>query len=854
MKIVVSLAIGLVLLVGVILALPFLIDLNRYQDQYKPLIEEALNRKVQLQDIRLTIWPRLGARIGGVTILDDPAFGAGPFVSLTSLDVGVKLLPLLSKQVEVEEISLRDPVVTVITNKDGVMNVSTIGARTASSSPIEPGAVPPPVGNPLQILALFAVDRVSIKGGALTYRDLSTAPVTEYQAQDFELLLQSVRLGQTPSIHLKATVLPYNLPVTLDGGFGPLVETLEVQQYDFALGFGKIALAVKGALVGGRLDATVSAPAINTADLPVTLPLQKPLVIKDLLVTAKAPYPFKQGASPLELADISNLSLALIMGNSSVQVKGTVLNGQANVTVSSPSLSTADLPVAVPLAKPVELRDLFITGKTRVPFNSTAPPLELADVSDLRVAVALGQSQIHVKGTVLNGQAAMTVSSPSVNTADLPIALPLTKPVEMKNLTVTAKTRAPFNPAAPPLEIADVSDLRVAVALGQSLVHLKGTVLNGQANVTVTSPSVNTADLPVAVPLAKPVEFKDLSVTAKTRVPFKPTAPPLEIADISDLRLGVILGKSEVSVKGTLLGGHANVTLSSPAVQTGDLPVETGLAKSVELRNLLVKADLKGTNARLSNASFQLFDGQFKADGELSTGSPAPPFRSKVKIDGLQLGPALAAISPDSTVSMSGTAAMDLAVTGRGFTMPDLTKALEGPGHLRIKNGKIEGINLMEEAVTLLKVAGLSPDRLKTTAFSTIETDVMIQQGLVNVQKLLIDSHDFQATGAGTVGFDQALNLAVNLHLSPTLSQKLAASSPVARIALKEGRLRLPFRITGTIQAPAYGLDTKELTGKVQEQVKEKVNEAVKGLIEGTTNPKDLQQQGKDLLKGLLGR
>ncbi|MEK7726735.1 MAG: AsmA family protein [Nitrospirota bacterium] len=854
MKIIVSLVVGFVLLVGVILALPFLIDLNQYQDRYKPLIEEALNRKVRLQDIRLTIWPRLGARVGGVTILDDPAFSAETFVSLTSLDVGVKLLPLLSKQVEVEEISLHDPVITVITNKDGVMNVSTVGARTVSPSTAETGTVSPPGGDPLQILALFAVDRVSIEGGQLTYRDLSTAPATEYQVQDLELLLQSVRLGQTPSIHLKATVLPYNLPVSLDGGFGPLVETLDVQQYDFALGFGKIALAVKGALVGGMLDATVSAPAINTADLPVALPLQKPLLIKDLLVTAKALYPLKQGVSPLELADISNLSLALIMGHSSVQVKGTVLNGQANVTVSSPSLNTADLPVAVPLAKPVELKDLTVTAKTRVPFKPTAPPLEIADVSDLRVAVALGQSLIHVKGTVLNGQATMTVSSPSVNTADLPIALPLATPVEFKDLTVTAKTRMPFNPAAPPLEIADVSDLRVVVALGRSLLHLRGTVLNGQATATVTSPSVNTADLPVAVPLAKPVELRDLTVTAKTRVPFKPTAPPLEIADVSDLRLGVILGKSVVSVKGTVLGGHANVTLSSPSVQTGDLPVETGLAKSVELRNLLVNADLKGPNARLSNASFQLFDGQFKADGEMSTGSPTPPFRGKVKIDGLQLGPALAAISPDSMVSMSGTAAMDLAVTGRGFTMPDLTKALEGPGHLRIKNGKIEGINLMEEAVTLLKVAGLSPDRLKTTAFSAIETDVMIKQGLVNVQKLLMDSHDFQATGAGTVGFDQALNLAVNLHLSPALSQKLAASSPIARIALKEGRLRLPFQITGTIQAPAYGLDTKELTGKVQEQVKDQVNEAVKGLLEGTTNPKDLQQQGKDLLKGLLGR
>jgi predicted RNA-binding Zn-ribbon protein involved in translation (DUF1610 family) len=72
--------------------------------------------------------------VGGVTILDDPSFSAGPFASLTSLDVGVKLLPLLSRQVEVEEISLRDPVITVITNKDGVMNVSTIGARTATPS------------------------------------------------------------------------------------------------------------------------------------------------------------------------------------------------------------------------------------------------------------------------------------------------------------------------------------------------------------------------------------------------------------------------------------------------------------------------------------------------------------------------------------------------------------------------------------------------------------------------------------------------------------------------------------------------------------------------------------------------
>lgn len=154
MKILVGLTIGLLLLLGVIVSLPFLIDLNQYQDQYKPLIEEALNRKVQLQDIRLTIWPRLGVRVAGLTVLDDPSFSAGPFASLTSLDIGVKLLPLFSRRVEVEEIALRDPVITIITNKAGTMNVSTIGAPTAlPPSATEPGAPPSLGGDPLQLLA-----------------------------------------------------------------------------------------------------------------------------------------------------------------------------------------------------------------------------------------------------------------------------------------------------------------------------------------------------------------------------------------------------------------------------------------------------------------------------------------------------------------------------------------------------------------------------------------------------------------------------------------------------------------------------------------------------------------------------
>jgi len=543
---------------------------------------------------------------------------------LSSLDVGVKLLPLLSKRVEIEEISVRDPLITVIKNKDGVTNLSTLGPRSAT--PAAPDKPQSQQGDPLQALALLAVERLSIDGGTLIYRDLSAASKVEYQIQDLTLLLRSVHLGETPTVHLDAMVQPYKLPVTLDGRFGPLAQTLDIQGFDFIAGIGKIAIGVKGALMGGKLDATLAALSINSADLPIALPLTKPVEIKDLRIVAHAPYPLKQGASAMELADVTDLGLKIQTGGSGMEVKG------------------------------------------------------------------------------------------------------------------------------------------------------------------------------------------------------------------------------------TMLGGHAKIVMTSPSVNTADLPVDTGLKRPVELKNLEVNADLKGQDARLSNLSFQLFNGDAKAQGGMSLGSSSPPFNGQVLIRRIALRPVLEALSPESKISMSGTAAADIAVAGRGFSLPDLTKALEGPGHVEIKEGKIEGVNLTGEAVALLKVAGISLDQARATAFSTLETDFMIKQGIVHIQRLLADSRDFQATGNGRVGFDQTLNLAVNLNLAQGMSQKIAGSSPVAKVAMKEGRLRLPLVITGTLQNPSYGLDAKALTGKVQEQLQEKAKTAVEGLLQGTTQPSDLKKEGKDLLKGLLGR
>ena len=92
------------------------------------------------------------------------------------------------------------------------------------------------------------------------------------------------------------------------------------------------------------------------------------------------------------------------------------------------------------------------------------------------------------------------------------------------------------------------------------------------------------------------------------------------------------------------------------------------------------------------------------------------------------------------------------------------------------------------------------------------------------------------------------------MNLSQSISQRIAAASPIAKVALSGGRLSLPLIITGTVQAPSYGLDTKMFAEKAQEQAKQKVRDTVNDLLQGNTTPEDLRKQGKSLLKDLLGK
>ena len=176
--------------------------------------------------------------------------------------------------------------------------------------------------------------------------------------------------------------------------------------------------------------------------------------------------------------------------------------------------------------------------------------------------------------------------------------------------------------------------------------------------------------------------------------------PLKESTDIDAIDLQLALGKTDFTITGKTVGRNTSLNISAPVINTANLPVALPLQKPVDVKNLQIAAEVQGQDVLLQTCSFQLFDGQVTAQGRITSSFETPPFTGKMTIQGMQLGPALNSLAA-TQMSISGTTGADLAVQGRGLSMPDLTKSLEGTGHMVVTEGRIEGVDLLQECVAI---------------------------------------------------------------------------------------------------------------------------------------------------------
>jgi AsmA protein len=159
------------------LAVPSLVNINRYHDRIQSQLQKRLGRPVSLGQMHLRILP-LAIRVDNAVIGEDASFHTGrPFAGAQELDVSAKLWPLLHGAVEVQSLKLRKPQIELVRNQQGVWNFASLGQSPAEpphsappqkpTPPMTPAPSQPP-SKPSQV----SISELEIEDGQIALTDL----------------------------------------------------------------------------------------------------------------------------------------------------------------------------------------------------------------------------------------------------------------------------------------------------------------------------------------------------------------------------------------------------------------------------------------------------------------------------------------------------------------------------------------------------------------------------------------------------------------------------------------------------------------------------------------------------------
>jgi len=247
---------GLVLLiVAATIILPLVVDPNDFKDEIAAAVESETGRTLSMEgDIGLSVFPWLGLDVGPVSLSNAPGFSNQPFASIDAVQVRIKLLPLLSKKLEMDTVVLRGLKVSLETDKRGKTNwVDLAGGAESVEEP--PAAAPKSASAAEVTLAGLAIGGVEITDANVIWDDQQAG--ARYEIQGLSLRTGAIEPGEAVPVELALTLDSKQPDISGPLAFAATV-ALSGDGQTIQLSNAKLTTDLTGdGLPGGRLESTL---------------------------------------------------------------------------------------------------------------------------------------------------------------------------------------------------------------------------------------------------------------------------------------------------------------------------------------------------------------------------------------------------------------------------------------------------------------------------------------------------------------------------------------------------------------------------------------------------------------------
>lgn len=211
-KLLIGLGIAVVAIIALAIVVPLVIPAEVYRDQVVTAVQGATGRTLHINGpVKLTLLPNVAIEANDVAFDNAPGGTAKEMATLTKLQVGVRLLPLIGGEVQIDRFVLTDPVIHLEIGKDGRPNWDFTPTNAAS-----PSKAAPANANQANSLKELRLGEVKLINGTVDYLDARTN--TRYAADQIGVTVSLPGLDEKSSLDGAVTWRgkPVKLSATID--------------------------------------------------------------------------------------------------------------------------------------------------------------------------------------------------------------------------------------------------------------------------------------------------------------------------------------------------------------------------------------------------------------------------------------------------------------------------------------------------------------------------------------------------------------------------------------------------------------------------------------------------------------
>ncbi len=785
-----------------------------------PGIESATNRRVEIGGISLSFIPSIGITVEDFR-LSNPDRGEFPnpyFLSLRRLFIDVRLVPLFSKRLEIDNMVLDAPVIFLDVTADGRKNYSAEGGAKAAA-----GAGGAASASPLGALLLANLE---ITDGRIESHNRKLDSRWTIEGLNQTMRVETAPGGGTLSISGTSDIRKFSYG-TGSSWYLEGIPLTASEEFSYAIGEDRLDLtALAFTLKDVSLKATGSVDDLTQETMRMDLTVESPTLTVERLVSL-LPAAMMNGSGGVAASGDVSFSMK-VAGPLSDDVNPgvTAAFNLSGGTIRYPSLPKSITGVAfdgtleMPSA-PVGKKDIGeleigrfaatlgangLSGKLRV--SGFGDP---AITASLKGNVALDELREYYPlepGTALAGSVASNVS----------IDGRISDPRSMKaDGTLTFRNVSYSTPAM----ARPVRNLNGEVAFNNQVLDMKGIEL-----------AIGGSDLRLDASLKNYLSLASAAGEKASAKPFLTFALKSKVLSTADISAA---GNPGGQGKGS---GAGSGGLILPGIDmAGTVDVETLKTEKFTFTNATGGISMTDGVAKLKDMQLDAFGGVIRTDGTLDLRRPdTRPFDLKLDVKGVESNSML---TPFTTFGryLFGTLSLSTAFRGDLNDTLGITPAtLAGDGSALIANGKLTGVPLLE------KLSGfLSAAQLREVDFDSWSQSFSVADGKLNIKDLKVGGKDVNFIVNGAHGLDGSMDYTMHVQLPKAVSDQVRLQGVADQLLQffkdKEGRINLDFLVSGQTASPELKLDTRAqetmLKQKLQDEATKKLSEPLKKAAEG---------------------